>query len=91
MRSKHGYICDRDGFTGHTGDINPFKHDMPHTMVFMFSPELGHSMWVDFYHRKRTVKGLIKHLRKAVKRGEYIGYRLITIHHEAKGVEENAK
>lgn len=87
MKTKHGYLCDKDGFTGHTGDQNPFKNQMPSVMVFVFSKDLGHSMWVDFVHRKRTVRSLVKCLRTAVKRGEYIGYRLITIHHEAKGVE----
>lgn len=24
-QSKSGYICDSDGYTGHTGDINPEK------------------------------------------------------------------
>lgn len=60
---------------------------IPHTMVFMYSPALGHSMWVDFFHRKRTKAGLLKYLQTAVKRGEYIGYRFITIHKEVKGVE----
>lgn len=87
MKSKNGYLCDADGFTGHVGDINPFKTQMPSVMVLKYYPELSHSQWSDFHHQKRTVAGLLKYLRQAVKRGEFVGYRFITIHKEVMGVE----
>lgn len=87
MKSKFGYLCDKDGYAGHTGDINPFKNAMPKVMVFCFQPELTHSVWVDFSHRYRTVSSLIKHLKKSVKRGDYIGYRIITVHKEVMGIQ----
>ena len=58
---------------------------LPCAQVLKFQPELTHSVWVDFEHRKRTVKGLEKVLRDGVLSGEHIGYRLITVHEEYVG------
>lgn len=53
--------------------------------VLIYQPELTHSVWVDHLHSKRSVESLRKSLRKAVQKGEYVGYRLITIHEEHVG------
>jgi hypothetical protein len=87
IKTKGGYLCDRDGYTGHVGDQNPFKHQLPHTMVLKFEPVLRHSIWIDLCHRYRTMGGLLKHLQKSVRLGQYVGYRFITIHKEVKGIE----
>lgn len=60
---------------------------MPDVMVFIYSPVMKHSYWVDFYHRMRSFKTLEAHLRKQVKDGVYVGYRFSTINKEVKGVE----
>ena len=84
MRAKFGYICDRDGYTGHSGDQNPMPFSV---MVLKFQPELTHSTWCDFRHRCRSVETLKKLLLKMTKDGDIVGYRLIKIYQETIGVE----
>ena len=55
--------------------------------VLVFEPKLTHSVWCDFMHRRRSLKTLEAELRKRVRSGEFVGYRLITIHKEQIGVE----
>lgn len=54
-------------------------------MVLQYEPRLTHSIWVDLMHRARTESGLIRLLRKGVKTGQWIGWRLVTIHTEELG------
>lgn len=53
--------------------------------VLVFQPELTHSVWTDFMHRFRSQESLERYLRKAVKKGEYVGYRILTVHAEYLG------
>lgn len=57
-------------------------------MVMQFEPELGNSRWVDFASRHRSERALIEALRAGVKRGEWSGWRLITVHEQSIGNEE---
>lgn len=56
-------------------------------MVLKYEPDLTHSVWVDYFTRCRSRKSLLKLLRKEVKAGNYVGYRLITVRREVYGVE----
>lgn len=58
-------------------------------MVLQFEPTLGNCRWVDFASRHRSERALIKTLRAGVKRGEWSGWRLITVHQQSIGNEEN--
>lgn len=58
---------------------------LPQAMVLVYQPLLTHSIWQDFACRARTRDGLIKLLRAGVKRGDWVGWRLITIEAEAMG------
>jgi hypothetical protein len=51
-------------------------------MVLQFEPALGNCRWVDFVSRHRSERALIKTLRAGVKRGEWSGWRLITVHEQ---------
>lgn len=55
-------------------------------MVLKFSEELTHSYWCDFTHRCRTHNGLQKMLKRGIKQGQWIGFRLIEIQQEEIGV-----
>lgn len=54
-------------------------------MVLTYEPRLTHSVWVDLVHRARTEKGLVRLLRRGVRSGEWVGWRLITIHADVLG------
>lgn len=58
---------------------------LPSAQVFVYEPRLSHSIWVDYYSRARTVEGLVRNLRKSVKSGKYLGYRLIHVYVEILG------
>jgi hypothetical protein len=57
----------------------------PRAMVLVFNPTLTHSVWQDLISRHRTVKGLEKHLRKGVRDGEWVGWRIIQVEKEVRG------
>jgi hypothetical protein len=59
---------------------------MPSAQALIFQPELTHSVWTDVMHRKRSRKSLEAMLRKEVRAGRYVGYRLLTIEEEYIGV-----
>ncbi len=59
---------------------------VPQSQVFVFDEKLGHSHWVDYLSRARTLDGLIKQLRQGVRSGTYLGYRLIHIYCERIGI-----
>ena len=59
---------------------------IPRAQVLIFRPELTHSVWTDVMHLKRSRKSLEAMLRKGVRSGEYVGYRLFTIEAEHIGV-----
>jgi len=54
--------------------------------ALIFQPELTRSVWTDVMHRKRSRKSLEAMLRKEVRAGRYVGYRLLTIEAEYIGV-----
>lgn len=59
----------------------------PRAMVLVFQPELSHSVWKDFHSKARTRRGLERLLKAGVKRGEWIGWRLLYIEKEVMGNE----
>ena len=59
---------------------------IPSAQALIFQPELTHSVWTDVMHRKRSRKSLEAMLRKGVRSGEYVGYRLLTIEAEYRGI-----
>lgn len=59
---------------------------LPKVQVLQFEKRLTHCVWYDYIHRCRTMDGLIKHLRREVKAKRIMGYRLLTIHREVRGV-----
>lgn len=59
----------------------------PYAQVLVFQPELTHSVWLDHWHRCRSKESLEKRLRKGVREGRYVGYRLLTIHEEHIGID----
>lgn len=54
-------------------------------MVLQYYPELTHSMWVDFSCRARSQEGLERILRKGVRNGDWMAWRLIRIEKEVMG------
>jgi hypothetical protein len=54
----------------------------------MYKPELTYSVWVDYIHHKRSIKSLEEDLKKGIKNGDYLGYRLIIVHKELIGVKK---
>lgn len=59
---------------------------MVRAQVLEFQKELNYSVWIDYESRARSVKTIIAELRKCVFSGKYVGYRLIHIYYECKGV-----
>lgn len=59
---------------------------IPAAQVLVYQPELTHSVWTDLMHRKRSRESLEAMLRKGVRSGEYVGYRLLTIEAEYVGI-----
>lgn len=79
-------------------DINPNPPSrvaagsaLPAVMVLEYEPSLTCSVWKDYYHRSRTMNGLLKLLRSEVKAWRFVAYRLISVHRQVYGVEPNAK
>lgn len=62
------------------------KGQIPKVMVLVYEKALTHSVWLDYWHQNRTLSGLMKALRKNVKSGVFVGYRLITVHEEKLGL-----
>ena len=54
--------------------------------ALIYQPELTHSVWTDVQHRCRSRAALQKMLRKRVRSGEYVGYRILHIEEEHIGV-----
>lgn len=50
--------------------------------VLEYKPELTRSVWRKMMLRNRTYEAKRKKLRKLVKAGTYVGYRIVTIHEE---------
>ena len=57
----------------------------PRAMVLIYRPELTHSVWVDLISQHRTEAGLEKHLRKGVKNGDWLGWRIIQVSKQGLG------
>ena len=62
------------------------RERLPSVMVLEFKSELGHSVWIDYFHRCRTLKGLTKLLKSEVKAGKYVAFRLMHITREEMGI-----
>lgn len=54
-------------------------------MVLVYQPALTCSVWMDFESRHRTQASLEKCLRLGVRNGEWVAWRLITVHKEVIG------
>ena len=54
-------------------------------MVLVYQPELTHSVWQDFMCRCRTQEAFERLLRKGVRDGEWVAWRLIRIEKEVMG------
>lgn len=59
---------------------------IPKAQVLVYEPRITHSVWTDVMHRNRSRKSLEAMLRKGVRSGEYVGYRLLTIEAEYVGI-----
>lgn len=59
---------------------------LPQAQVIEYDERLGHSHWIDYISRTRSVEGLIKELQQQVKRGVYLGYRIMHTYVEVSGV-----
>lgn len=59
---------------------------LPQAQVFEYDERLGHSHWIDYISRARSVDGLLKELQSQVKRGVYLGYRITHTYYEVLGV-----
>ena len=57
----------------------------PRAMVLVYRHELTHSVWVDLISQHRTEAGLEKHLRKGVKDGDWLGWRIIYVSKQGVG------
>jgi hypothetical protein len=58
-------------------------------MVLQFEPALGNCRWVDFVSPHKSHAAMVKALKAGVRRGEWSGWRLITVHQQSIGNEEN--
>lgn len=57
-------------------------------MVLEYEPALTHSVWKDCYYDDAfTDEEIVADLRARVKKGEIVGWRLITIHKDVLGVD----
>ena len=61
------------------------RHAIPRVMVLVFMEELGYSIWQDYVSHHRTRKGLEHGLRKGVRKGEWMAWRLMHIEKEVIG------
>lgn len=69
-----------------SGSSLPPCSAIPAAQVLVYQPELTHSVWTDVMHQKRSRQSLEAMLRKGVRSGEYVGYRLLTIEAEYVGI-----
>lgn len=53
-----------------------------HAMVLKFEEDAKCSMWMDYEHRCRSYKTLVRHLDGEHRAGRIVGYRLIAVHEE---------
>ena len=53
--------------------------------VLVYDPRVTHSHWEDYNHGCRSVDGLKRQLKRGVKRGDWVGWRLLTIYEEVLG------
>lgn len=59
---------------------------MKRAMVLVWCEQVKCNRWVDLICNARTEAGLLRQLRAGVKRGEWVEWRIITIHREERGV-----
>ncbi len=64
------------------------KFAIPSVQVLEFQPTLSCSVWVDYKHGFRSKKTLEKALRRGIKAGNYLGYRLFAIQTEEIGISQ---
>ena len=62
------------------------KERLPHVMVLVYEEALTHSVWQDYMHRCRTLKGLMRLLKSEIKEGRFVAFRLMHITHEEMGI-----
>jgi hypothetical protein len=58
---------------------------LPRAMVLVYMDDLRCSVWQDFVSQHRTSKGLESRLRKGVKDGEWVAWRLMHVIQEVMG------
>ena len=63
------------------------KHTLPRAMVLVYQPELTHSVWLDYRNTSRSIQGLERKLKEGVRRGDWVGWRLVRIEKEVIGNE----
>ncbi len=59
---------------------------IPDCQALVFRPELTHCAWTDVMHRKRSKESLKRYCIQQIKKGEWSGYRFMTIHEESIGL-----
>jgi len=69
--------------TGNSG--TKFCSTLPRAMVLVYQPELTHSVWQDFWHNRRSQESLERELRRGVRSGEWVAWRLIRVEKEVMG------
>ena len=57
----------------------------PRAMVLAYQPELTHSVWQDLISGHRTIESLESYLRKGVRDGRWVGWRIIQVEKEVLG------
>lgn len=58
---------------------------LPRAMVLVYQPELAHSVWQDFRHKRRSQESLERELRRGVRDGDWVAWRLMQIEKEVMG------
>lgn len=61
------------------------RSSSPAAMVLVYQPELGCSVWQDYLSRARTIAGLERQLRRGVRCGYWVAWRLVRIEKEVMG------
>lgn len=51
-------------------------------MVLLWDERSGINHWIDLHHRCRSVESLVRLLKRGVKQGHWIGWRIVTIEQE---------
>jgi hypothetical protein len=59
---------------------------IPKAMVLVYEPALTHSVWQDYWHLRRSRVTLERELRRGVKQGRWVAWRLIYIEKEVMGI-----